>query len=364
MGGTSSMGGASDPPTATSQTAATSQTTQQATGQRGREWPPPVWRRPWVWVCGPLVLIIVAVAGTWWWQREEPRRVTEDFLQALVDGDLERAAELGPQPLWDPEHDMVQTVAIPALDEPDITGWSIDEIERHETWARVRVTIESASGENPAEFTVSDGQLSSVDYPSVQFQIPTLAGAIVVNGERVGLSNMYGMTLSDIGIGTIYLTPGTHTLTLPKLGEFVSSQTHTVDLAPDFSTTSSAEDLELGYELTAAGEDEVDRLFRELVEECAASGPPADSDCPITRDYFGLDSDLPDGTWEVLKWPEFLIEAEVAGDGWTVETVTDGEAVFTFSDSAEAGEQGPERPVTLSHWSRLELQPDGSLAFG
>ncbi|USQ79019.1 hypothetical protein NF556_15510 [Ornithinimicrobium faecis] len=329
---------------------------------RGREWPPPMWRRPSVWVCAVLALTLVAIAGTWWWQREKPRRVAEDFLQAQADGDLERAADLGPQPLWKPEDDTIRTVTIPGSAGPAITDWTIDEIERLEGWTRVEATIVSASGEHPVELTVNDGHLDPVDYPSVKFHVPTASGAITVNDERVGLSNLYGMTLGGLGIGTIYLSPGTHTLALPDLSSFVTSQPQTVTLPPDFSSMSSAEDVDLTYELTGEGEAEIERLFRELVEECTTGDQPAEADCPIsTDDIFLGGGEPPDGTWEIASWPDLQMEPVDHNDGWWVETARAGEAVFTVAEGPSA--EQTERVVRLSFTSRVELQADGSLAF-
>lgn len=339
------------------------ETTTEQVGRRGRDWPPPLWRRPVVWVGAILTLVLLAIAGTWWWQREEPRRVADDFLQAVADGDLQRAAEIGPQPLSDPADVDVLTVTIPPAEGPDITGWSIDEVERTDSRALVRATVEAAGEEHPAEFTVRDGALSSVDYPSVRFQIPNAAGGIAVNDEVVGLSNLYGMTLGGIGIGTIYLNPGTHTLALPERGEFVSTEPHTVELPPDFSTRSATERLELTYDLTAAGEDEIDRLFRELVEGCLRGEQPSGGDCPVSDDDLHLGpGPAPEGTWEVREWPTLEIEPVANDDGWRASATDFGEAVFTITDPAR-DDQGQEQVVAFNFTSRVDLQPDGSLAF-
>lgn len=317
-----------------------------------------------MWVCALLVLTLVASAGTWWWQRGEPQRVVEDFLQALADDDLERAADLGPQPLWKPADGTTRTVVIPAVQGTGVTDWTIDEVERHERWTRVRATIVSASGEGPAEFTVEDGHLDPVPYPSVGFRIPTAAGGIVVNDQRVGLSNLYGMTLGGLGIGTLYLSPGTHTLALPDLGDLVTSQSQTVVLPPDFSSTSSTKDVELAYDLTTEGEAEIERLFRALVEECTTSDQPARDDCPISSDDILLGGgDPPTGTWEVTRWPDLELTRDVTNAWWRVGTATAGEAVFTITAGADAGKQGAKQVVPLSFASRVELQADGSLIF-
>lgn len=321
-----------------------------------------------------VVLLVLALGGVgWWlWERDAPRRVVVEFLNALEDGDTERAAAIAPD--W--MHDHTSSYAIPGSDGTGVSNWRIDGVERNSVTVAVTVTIEAEDGEYPAEFRLRDTEhemtdegvvttsvdwfIDNVSYPVISVTFPTAGQGLVLSGHRLGLGELMGMELGELAVVLLPVSPGTHTVELPDLGGFVTGAGgRTVNVPPDFSIGNSHDRVELAYAITPEGVTEVERLFQEHVLECSAD-PDAGRDCPLRAGGYDFPvEDVETGSWTVLTWPE--LEFEETRGSWFVTSAKPGEAVYTWTAEVEGEtvEHRSELPLKYSGW--VDLTRDGQL---
>lgn len=330
-------------------------------------------RRRWKALVAALVVALVLAAGGWaLYVYNQPRLLASAVFDALVDDDMRRVVELAPEPR--PEG-TARTVVIPNSDGEGlgIESYEIRSVDVDGHGGHVDVWLEGRGGTGISRLYVERDRdawwqpwsLAPIEYPSLSFHAPEISGGLEVSGEWVPWSELHDVSEDEHLTGSVALAPGTHTLALADLGEFVAAEPETVTLPPKLGPGSGAT-VALSYELTAAGEERVQKLAEEHLGACVAG--EAEQECPFDS---GSRPRPPSGSasevdWEVLEMPHLEeIVTGPASASWTAQTVEDGRALFTFTDTdPDTGEDiETTREVPFSIMGRIGLTAEGELTF-
>lgn len=124
------------------------------------------------------------------------------------------------------------------------------------------------------------------------------------------------------------------------------------------------ESADLAYDLSDAGNEEVQRQVTEHLESCAASTSPAPPRCPFRiPEVSDAQATEPSrqGQWSVLETPELEI-LPAAGMLWAL-TRAPGRAEFTRSAAVGGGEAAAVRNVAVDVRGYVYIDPEGNLGM-
>ena len=224
---------------------------------------------------------------------EGPEDVAREYLDALVEGDVETAVQLSALP--DGTGTGVMTDEIYAAATDRITSYRIDQVEVEGGTATVHVTTEAGGQERRGTLTLTSGSggvLSPVKWsldPVPPTELPVQLAQdftqILVNGIPIDLEQLvqrtdpYGM-----GMALIPLLPGTYEVALPASGDIAVGVPMTVHALPTF-TARPLPPLVLAHELTDAGLDVVQEQITDQLETCFEGADRPFRECPIQRPW-------------------------------------------------------------------------------
>ena len=293
----------------------------------------PTHRRRW-WPAGGIaaLLVLVLVLPSVLVGQRSPETEARSFLQAILDADTDTVREhMAP-----PEDgaldvgltDQVLLAATARADSFTLEGTQI-------RGDHAEVTASLGLGRRTEEVTLhltrhGTGvlrrpvwELDPVAVPILRVLLPVSATSVLLNGVEVDLPPG---ARSDEFLGTgevrLALLPGVYEVSAPEGGPAVTPVTTRASLPPllDAWTTGP---IDLSYELTEEGVEQVDALASELLADCVQSTSPHPESCPFTAP----EHVTANGEWEVLTPPSLHA---LSGQMGTYEFVAlDGVAEFT-----------------------------------
>lgn len=307
---------------------------------------------------GPLMLVgaVVAIAALVLLVpplligARSPRDVGEDFLQALVDGDT--ATVRAQLDAADGALDIALTDEVIRTAEDRVERFSIDAIEIDGDHARIDATLSTRGDSLEATLELqrrsggplsrSSWQLLPVTVPTLSLEIPVGSDAVRVNDRVLSIPES-SRPREPFGTGSIalHVLPGTYDLQAQGGSAALAPRVVRATLPPVLGGWVSPP-VDVTFDLTELGMEEIHRQLRAVLEACAKSVSPQPEDCP-----FAAPPDVTsEGTWKVIAPP--VLTDELVYDGKFEFSVTALTAQFTVPP-------GPRAPTTMVY----VVQPSG-----
>ncbi|MGO1977035.1 hypothetical protein [Brachybacterium tyrofermentans] len=311
-----------------------------------------------------------------------PEQAATDFLQALVDGDLERVRE-------HVEHAPDASGA--ALTSPileaagdRLESFTIDEVEVDGDTATVTVTLDNGSTTTTSRLPLAardDGafspvrwELEPVQLPEFLLDVPLGVQEITVNGVRLPIAdlnveqNLYSPRVA------LQLLPGTYQVTLGDPGPWQEPVEVSLSAPPTLGTWRKPIEGAVPA-LSAEGRQEVQGQVDALPRDCPGTASTLSGDCPFALagpEEPTADPSDPTGTWTLVD-PIPVDSRGVDSFLWLLDGA--GTAQFTPDDAASGAEDdagdapGLRSPVVLDAVAyvdfsgELRVQPSGQAGF-
>lgn len=299
---------------------------------------------------------------------EGPEQVAEDFLQALVDGDIDQVREHVQDSPDTSDAALTAEILQSAADR--VRDAEVAHIQRGSGTAEV--TVRLANGEETIETTLMlradstsafapvSWELQAVEVPEVRVHLPLGIEDFTINGISLTARESYTSFDGVERALLVQLLPGTYEFALPEAGPWRESQVITVEIPPVLGSWTGFADL--GYDLSEAGHEEVRRQVDEHLGSCEASTSPAPRRCPFrlpeVSDARAGDPSL-QGTWDVRVPPEVEVQPSSAML-WSVAGVP-GRAAFTPATATGGAGSSAVQLVPVEVRGFVHLAPDGDL---
>lgn len=286
-----------------------------------------------------------------------PEQVTREFLQAVVDGDLETVRA----------HTQDASGASIAALTPEVLAGAEDRLDsfeiRHVTveagTATVTAALRTGTGSSEGTFTLTSSEvgafsptvweLAPVALPELQIDLTPGVQEIEIEGVTLPVEDVL-MDREDFEPRiAVQLLPGTYDISVPRVTPWTETPPRALEVPAAFGTMEiSVHDLQLV--LTDEGRAEVQREADAVLGDCAASTSMAPEGCPFAvwvPDVSALAADQ--GTWTLTSSPR--IEASPVGAFlWML--LGAGTAEFTPTGDAEPIEV----PFTVSGTAAISGQ--------
>lgn len=301
-----------------------------------------------------------------------PEQVTREFLQAVVDRDLETVRTH----LADPDRPggAALTPAILAGAEDTLEDFEIREVTTSGSTAQVTAALRTLTSSGEATFSLTatdtgafspaEWELDPVTLRPVTLELTFGVQEIEIAGERLPVSEIETATEDFTPRVVLSLLPGTYEITVPALPPWVSAVPLSLEVPPAFGegvpTTGP-----LGVRLDEAGREEVQQQVEEILEACAEHLTSAPDDCPFAvadpaRAQTGQDTGAPterEGSWRITEMPE-VETAPVSLFLWVV--VGSGTAEFMPAGGEADGADAIVVPFALEN-ALAAIDPGGGL---
>lgn len=295
---------------------------------------------------GPLMLVgaVVAIAALVLLVpplligARSPRDVGEDFLQALVDGDT--TAVRGHLDAADGALDIALTDEVVRAAEDRVERFSIDAIDIDGDHARIIATLSTPAGSLETSLDLqrrsggplwrSSWQLLPVTLPVLSLEVPVGSDELRVNDQVVSIPGG-SRPRGPFGTGSIALRvlPGTYELQAQERSDALAPRRVRATLPPVLGRWVSPP-VDVTFDLTEAGMEEIHRQLGAVLEECERSVSPQPEDCPLAAPP----DVTSEGTWTVVSPP--ILTDRLAYDGVFEFSVTGLTAQFTVPASPPA----------------------------
>lgn len=252
---------------------------------------------------------LLAIALPWLvLRRDGPEDVARDYLDALVDGDMETVRRhMAPM---EGTLDTAITSAIHGATTEGISSYTIDRVSLRGTSAMVVATLRNRREEHRAVLQLHAGatgpfspvawQLAPLHLPVLNLSPLTDTDAVILNGQRLEIPEVRYTARGANRMGAIlHVLPGNYVIDLPPVRPPLASRTHVIYVPPVLSEWRTGM-ITLDYGLTPSAQAQVRSVIRSALQECARSTSPQPVDCPFQ-------TDLPAGTrgsWTVTQSPE------------------------------------------------------------
>lgn len=282
------------------------------------------------------------------WRSSVPEEVAEEYLDALVSGDLEALRpHLAP---GDGALDVALAPPVLAATSGRAEAYTIDEVEISGSNALVTATLDN--GSTTARTTLAlharvEGAFAPVRWDMVPVQLPLLDLApltgtteLLLNGQAVDIpvSRLREGLLLPEAI-TLRVLPGTYVISLPPMHAPLVPRARTVTVPPRLGAWRSGL-VDVGYDLAAVGEHAATQTIQDTLAHCARETSPRPVGCPFR-------ADLPAGaleSWRILTPPVVQYLGMVAGPL----TFSGRGLVAEFTEApAEAGAPAVSHRVTV-----------------
>ncbi|UQN28449.1 hypothetical protein [Brachybacterium kimchii] len=296
-----------------------------------------------------------------------PEKSVDAYLSALEDGSASQASELAPANVPTAQQvlltDEIAGAAAQRPDSHEITG--TDRQDDGSAQVTARITQDGVTSEQT--FTVERAgrsavvfpswRLGAVEYSTLRLVVDQGTSTILVNDQEVDVS---GLDLSP-GFVDLPALPGTYTVSLPAASDLV---TVTDSEVPVLVEPSGDEDTYASpfYQLSEAGQKEVQKQVNARIDECATSKDAAPEDCPFEAYVYDEVDDS--GSWKIEDYPTVTVEEE---DGWYFSTGYEdaGSAVYSykqepFLDDEKPTDETSDSSITVS--GAVSVDDDGKLS--
>ncbi|APX33749.1 hypothetical protein BH708_14665 [Brachybacterium sp. P6-10-X1] len=299
---------------------------------------------------------------------EGPEQVVGDFLQALVDGDVEQVRE-HVQGFSDASGAAL-TAGILRATTHRVRDAEIADVQRGSGTAEVTVRLDNGMetiattltlrADSTSAFAPVSWELDPVEVPEVRIRLPHGIEEFTING--IPISTQENGTSFDRSERALLLQvlPGTYEFALPSAGPWRVPREITVEVPPVLGSWTGFADL--GYDLSEIGGEEVRRRVDEHLETCEASTSPAPPRCPFRLPgVTDAQADEPSlqGRWSILDPPEVEVETGSAML-WSLSGAP-GNATFTPSAATEDAEAPAAQVVAVAVSGFVYVRPDGEL---
>lgn len=238
-----------------------------------------------------------------------PERAVTDFLQAVVEGDIEQvraAVEDAPD-------------ASPAALTPEImhaaTGglesFEVAEVEVHGDTATVTALLHGGASTETVAFAVSSRsdsafapvawEMDPVALPEFVIDVPVGVEEVTLNGVALPLEELLPASPGRSPELALQLLPGGYELRVLPSSRWTQTATLSLEAPVTFGTwRNPVRDLQI--ELSEEGKQEVRSQIDSDLSECLRSTSPAPQGCPLEAPGLRVE-----GEWTLLEEPEFEI---------------------------------------------------------
>lgn len=272
-----------------------------------------------------LGMIVVSVIGSTMY---DPEVQAEAYLDALVEGDAEKARELAPLDA-DEASDALLTDEVYGATEERVTGYEITDVEELGDTVTVTVDLEGVEEGDDVELTLekdgrralffSDWKIEEGGLASeVTVTMPDTATSLEVNGVEVDAASGDDVEL--------WALPGTYAINPYGDSEWLEpAESRTTVPASTWGVYAEVEEPEPSEELKA----HVDAELAAWVEGCmAATELDPGGDCP--QEAFGYGDEQRNVRWALTTMPTVSWEGFYGTFPASLSTDTDGEATVTY----------------------------------
>ncbi|MGH8875887.1 MAG: hypothetical protein ACRD0P_00840 [Stackebrandtia sp.] len=320
-------------------------------------------------VLAAIVAVLLGCAGIWIWTEvtPTPEAVVEEFFDAIVDKDIDRALDQVAGKSGAIPHGEKATFIAP---EAVAGGWRLLDTEQDAGSNTIDVTIGNAETKTMGSVTITDvdGEPKLVDpFITVKFTATALT-YLSVNDMTVGIEDLHTHDPTNQVFARMKLLPG--------LNRFFGGLKGSTGKAPDEKLMLPAGDDDDPVEVpvpklkfTDAADADLQEDMEKIIDECAELTVPQPRLCPFGVDtlsigetYFG---DIYDVAWKVEKYPRVSLGKQ-AGDemfdaGIHLDLDEPGSITLTATGRADTGET----ELTLdcefaTEPVRAALTPDGT----
>ncbi|WP_426997552.1 hypothetical protein [Pseudarthrobacter sp. N5] len=277
---------------------------------------------------GGLVAVNVVRSGN------GPDKVVGAYLQALVEGDAEKAMSISDPDVPMNERALLTNEIYKAAGQR-IDGYTVLSTEVSGNAASVRVELRQDGRRTEVPFTLSTGEVQVLDddwrlksnrLNTVFLSANADVGAFAVNGVTVNIADK-----GQPGSRTVSLPafPGEYTVGIPASEQYVSAQERRIQVqagtgaqAPHTATLQVTASKEL--------EREAAKQIDAFLTACAASTELRPKGCPFVSYEF---SDTRNVKWAISEKPQYSLEQSYDG-GWRIATKRSGNADVSYERNA------------------------------
>ncbi|ACU84136.1 hypothetical protein Bfae_02590 [Brachybacterium faecium DSM 4810] len=273
-----------------------------------------------------------------------PEQAVSEFLQAVIDGDLESVRE---QVEDAPDASgAALTPEILAGAEDTLRSFMIEDVEIAAGTATVTAALETGATAETSTFTLTatpggafsppDWQLDPVPLPEISIVLPLGVQDVQINGTLLPQEELEIGGFMHVPQVALQVLPGTYELSVGGEGRWVDAAEISLTAPPTFGTWRKPVP-DMVPALNEAGRQEVRDQLEGMLADCVESTSPAPEGCPLaapgTEPAEG--GGAPEGTWTLTDPLELDID-HLGGLPWTVHGT--GRAQFLPEDADEDAE--------------------------
>lgn len=287
-----------------------------------------------------------------------PEQVTREFLQAVVDGDLETVrahARAAPS---------VAALTTQMLDgaEDRLDTFEIRQVTVEAGTATVTAALRAGTARGEATFTLTSTdtgafspavwELVPVELPRLRLDLPLGVQEIAIEGVSLPVAELRTAAETFESAVVLQLLPGTYEVTLPELPGWLEAPRVTLEVPPVLGDTAIPLH-DAHVVLDERSQAEVQHQIDAALEDCVVSTASAPEGCP-----FAARVPATQGTWTLTRPPRV---AAVPANLYVWLAVGDGTAEFTPTGDAVAGSaaDGPapiEVPFTVEATAAIDRE--------
>ncbi|MCC9174020.1 hypothetical protein [Arthrobacter sp. zg-Y179] len=299
-----------------------------------------------------------------------PQVLAEEYLQAIVDGDVERAIAMSPEHNW--QHFSLMTNEVYAKAENTITGFEVTDVAVTDGKADISVDIEQGDDTQAVTLDLrTDGTEAlffrkwklniGLGSAPVHYILRGDATAVAVNGVDIP-----GQDMEMLRSSTIFsFLPGDYTLDASAGTPYAEYPDESVSVRLNRDGTAAAQEptVDLKPALTDAGREEIQAGLTAHLEECMKSTELMPKGCPNQWTAEDPDS-YRNISWSMQTAPTLdPIESDPTGP-FSVRAVK-GEFILD-SEVNRGGSWQPQRETYQLYWMYADVEINGedlSLTF-
>ncbi|OMH34404.1 hypothetical protein [Tersicoccus sp. Bi-70] len=270
-----------------------------------------------------------------------PDKQVTAYLQALVDGDAEKALSLGHTDL-SAEKRVLLTNAVYRAATNRIDGFTILGTEHAGNRATVRAELRQGERTRTKTYVLDKRggdlfddhwSLTADDTDTATISVSGQKDARPkVNGTEVAVKTSAFSSTARLSAAVL---PGTYTVSLPGGSTWVAAEDATIETTIDGDGDTSAR---LELTTTDAFATEVERQVKDKIAACAKSTDLEPTGCPF-RGY--ASGDTRKVVWTVSDAPSIRVSSIDSGSGWRFYATDPADAKVTYEEDQSFGDEKP-----------------------
>ncbi|GGC80756.1 hypothetical protein GCM10011512_04380 [Tersicoccus solisilvae] len=294
-------------------------------------------------IAGALILVVIAGAITAGVIRggNGPDKRVGAYLQALVDGDAEKALTLAGSDIASDQRALLTNDVYRAATDR-IDGYTIIGTDVAGDSATVRAELRQGGRTDTRSYTLTKQGADLLDDHWTLAADDTERALISVSGVQKPKPKVNGAEVAvtesafgDTARAELRVLPGRYTVSLPGGSTYLAAEDATIESTIDHEGLASAR---LEMTTTPAFTTEVERQVKQKLEACAKSTDVEPAGCPFRAYAYG---DTRNVKWTVTDSPSVRISSAGSGSGWRFYAEDSGEATVTFEEDQSYGDQKP-----------------------